>query len=141
MCSIFNEVYLRDREDDDWLVTPKKKLKPTLVFSPTKLKGVPLNTSADEGEENDNLNSLLSWTSFKSPIDDSWWSYIRNVPTLKPNLHTKDPHRIKISFRVPSITANELALFPEAFAAGIQCPANKWLLVCICSLLIKLLID
>jgi len=77
------------------------------------------------------VQQLLHFTSFRSPIDSKYWSYIKNEPGLKPSIFTSNPHYLSIVYTSEPPTLTELARFPESFQKGINCDTNKWLLVCV----------
>lgn len=74
------------------------------------------------------VQQLLHFTSFRSPIDSKYWSYIKNEPGLKPSIFTSNPHYLSIVYTSEPPTLTELARFPESFQKGINCDTNKWLL-------------
>jgi hypothetical protein len=119
---------------------PRRASKPIITLSPIKKRvtsnettTIEENSQEDDDEVENNISTLLNFQSFQSPMDHTWWSYIKTIPGLKPTINTKDPHKVKITFKVEAPTNEQLEGFPEGFQAGIACPTNRWLLVCIMS--------
>jgi hypothetical protein len=85
-------------------VSSPTQITPTLV-SPKKQ--IHLDESSAEEEINTDLTRLLGFVSFQSPIDLSWWSYIRTLPELKPTISQSDPHSVKITIVSPPPTTEQ----------------------------------
>lgn len=91
----------------------------------------PISSEDDSSVDDDLQRKIHSFTSFRSPTDYSWWSFLQNVPTLRPTINKSDPHIVRVTFRStrPSPdTINEMH-FPLGFKAGIMCKENIWILV------------
>lgn len=112
----------RDSEDSD-------DIAPVLSSPRKKFIHVPVTPDLSESSEEENWKSLLNFRSFQSPLDNTWWSYLKVIPHLRPVVDQRDPHVIKIAFEMLPLSAEEIELFPEAFQRGIRCPANNSLLV------------
>eukprot|EP01127_Copromyxa_protea_P021944 TRINITY_DN767_c0_g1_i1.p1 TRINITY_DN767_c0_g1~~TRINITY_DN767_c0_g1_i1.p1 ORF type:complete len:176 (+),score=26.18 TRINITY_DN767_c0_g1_i1:623-1150(+) len=121
--------------EDYYRVPTKKKKSPAktheiITPQPTAALPMPIISSEDESSEDyDIQRKIHSFTSFRSPTDYSWWSFIQNIPKLRPTINKSDPHIVRVTLRSsrpsPTLVSEH---FPIGFKAGIMCKENIWLL-------------